>query len=55
MRTKLTFVGAGTILDAMRISVPVVVVPNTELLDNHQEELADELERMGYVTKSSLE
>ncbi|KAA8571490.1 hypothetical protein MFRU_026g00990 [Monilinia fructicola] len=45
--------GSGTILDALRIDVPLIVVPNTSLLDNHQAELADELERQGYVTKAS--
>ncbi|TVY81783.1 UDP-N-acetylglucosamine transferase subunit alg13, partial [Lachnellula suecica] len=44
--------GAGTILDAMRMGLPLVVVPNVSLLDNHQEELADELQRQGYVVKS---
>jgi beta-1,4-N-acetylglucosaminyltransferase len=37
----------------MRLSIPIIVVPNTTLLDNHQEELAEELERQGYVTKTS--
>ncbi|KAL2071583.1 hypothetical protein VTL71DRAFT_12818 [Oculimacula yallundae] len=45
--------GAGTILDAMRLAVPLVVVPNSSLLDNHQEELAAELEAQGYATKAS--
>ncbi|PQE23992.1 UDP-N-acetylglucosamine transferase subunit alg13 protein [Rutstroemia sp. NJR-2017a WRK4] len=45
---------SGTILDAMRLGLPLIVVPNTSLLDNHQEELADELERQGYVTKSNI-
>jgi len=36
----------------MRLGLPLVVVPNVSLLDNHQEELADELERQGYVVKS---
>ena len=44
--------GAGTILDVMRLGVPLIVVPNHTLLDNHQDELAAELERQGYVTKS---
>jgi beta-1,4-N-acetylglucosaminyltransferase len=46
--------GAGTILDAMRIGVPLIVVPNTDLLDNHQAELAVELEKQGYVTHGKL-
>jgi beta-1,4-N-acetylglucosaminyltransferase len=37
----------------MRLSLPIIVVPNVALLDNHQEELADELERQGYVTKTT--
>jgi len=44
--------GAGTILDAMRLGLPLVVVPNLSLLDNHQDELAEELEKEGYATKS---
>lgn len=46
--------GAGTILDAMRISVPIIVVPNPALLDNHQAELAEELQRQGYVVYGDL-
>lgn len=48
-------IGAGTVLDAMRLDVPIIVVPNTSLLDNHQAELAGELERQGYVTYGRLE
>ena len=44
--------GAGTILDVMRMGVPLIVVPNPRLLDNHQEELARELVRQGYVTRA---
>jgi UDP-N-acetylglucosamine transferase subunit ALG13 len=36
----------------MRLGLPLVVVPNVSFLDNHQEELADELERQGYAVKS---
>jgi UDP-N-acetylglucosamine transferase subunit ALG13 len=39
----------------MRLGVPLIVVPNLTLLGNHQEELAAELERQGYVTKSNIE
>lgn len=38
----------------MRIEVPVIVVPNTELLDNHQVELAEVLAEQNYVVHGSL-
>ncbi len=47
--------GSGSILDALRIAVPLIVVPNPSLLDNHQEELAEELARQGYVVHGHLE
>ncbi len=40
-------------MDAMRLGLSLIVVPNESLLDNHQEELAEELEKQGYVTKST--
>jgi beta-1,4-N-acetylglucosaminyltransferase len=39
----------------MRMGVPLIVVPNPKLMDNHQEELALELERQGYVTRGDCE
>ena len=47
--------GSGSILDALRYGVPCIVVPNTELLHNHQLELAEELSRLGYVVHGSLD
>lgn len=47
--------GSGTILDALRISVPIIVVPNSELLDNHQVELAEALAEQEYVVHGRLE
>ncbi|VDB82625.1 unnamed protein product [Peniophora sp. CBMAI 1063] len=41
--------GSGTILDVLRRSKPLIVVPNETLLDNHQKELADALGGMGYL------
>lgn len=41
--------GSGSILEALRFQVALVVVPNTHLLDNHQEELAVAMERCGYL------
>ena len=46
--------GSGSILEGLRISVPMIVVPNSSLLDNHQTELADELASQGYVIKCEL-
>ncbi|KAL2001724.1 hypothetical protein VTN02DRAFT_1336 [Thermoascus thermophilus] len=46
--------GSGTILEVLRIGVPLVVVPNPRLQDNHQEELAKELSRQGYVVASQV-
>lgn len=42
-------------MEALRIGVPLVVVPNPGLADNHQEELARELSRHGYVVASKPE
>ncbi|EMC92435.1 glycosyltransferase family 1 protein [Baudoinia panamericana UAMH 10762] len=47
--------GSGTILDALRISVPLIVVPNADLLDNHQVELAEVLAEQDYVVYGKLE
>ena len=47
--------GSGSILEALRIGVPLIVVPNPELLDNHQVELAEALAAQGYVVHGSLE
>lgn len=52
---NLCCIGSGSILDAMRISIPLIVVPNPTLLDNHQVELAEELAAQGYVVHGHLE
>jgi len=41
--------GSGTILDVLRLGKPLIVVPNPSLLDNHQQDLATELENLGYL------
>ena len=46
--------GSGTVLEALRIDVALVVVPNTTLLHNHQEEVAEVLEEYGYVVRGHL-
>ena len=40
--------GAGTILEVLRMGKRLVIVPNQALMDNHQVELAEELDRLGY-------
>lgn len=47
--------GSGSILEALRIQVPIIVIPNSDLLDNHQVELAEELSKQGYVVHGHLE
>jgi len=48
-------IGSGTILDSLRLSVPIIVVPNSDLLDNHQTELAEALAEQEYVVHGKLE
>ncbi|GAD95612.1 actin [Paecilomyces variotii No. 5] len=51
----LSHAGTGTILEAIRLSIPIVVVPNPSLADNHQEELAQQLQKHGYVVACHLQ
>jgi len=46
--------GSGTILDALRMGKPMIVVPNPTLLHNHQQELADELAKERYLVSSTI-
>lgn len=39
-------------MDALRLGVPLAVVPNPTLKDNHQQELADILQEQGYLIAS---
>ena len=39
--------GAGSIMEALRLKKPLVVVVNEDLMDNHQTELAEAIEDAG--------
>lgn len=47
--------GSGSIMEALRIGVPLVVVPNPALQDNHQEELARQIAKNGWAVAGKLE
>ncbi|KAF8419445.1 glycosyl transferase [Tirmania nivea] len=47
--------GSGSILDALRHVKRLVVVPNEDLMDNHQKELARELEAQGYLVEGRVD
>lgn len=47
--------GSGSILDALRVNAPLIVVPNPKLLDNHQDDLAEALSKQGYVVHGKLQ
>ncbi|KAH0542345.1 hypothetical protein FGG08_003282 [Glutinoglossum americanum] len=47
--------GSGSILDALRLNIPIIVVPNPSLLDNHQVELAEELASQDYVVHGKID
>lgn len=51
----LIFEGSGSILDALRFQKRLIVVPNESLMDNHQKELSEELERQGYLIEGHVE
>jgi beta-1,4-N-acetylglucosaminyltransferase len=46
--------GSGSILEALRYQVALIAVPNTALLDNHQEELAAVMERSNYLIRGDV-
>ncbi|SPN99558.1 uncharacterized protein DNG_02410 [Cephalotrichum gorgonifer] len=47
--------GTGTVLDAMSLNIPLIVIPNPALQDNHQLELAEELQNQGYALHGSAD
>jgi len=45
--------GVGTIFEALEMEKPIVVVPNTKLMNNHQREISEEMESQGYLQTST--
>lgn len=50
-----SFLGAGTCLEALRLSKPFVGVINCNLMDDHQRELADRLSSCGCIVATTPE
>ncbi|KAJ5769995.1 uncharacterized protein N7511_002046 [Penicillium nucicola] len=47
--------GTGSVLSALRLGTPLIVVPNPDLADNHQEQLGQILQKYKYVICSSVQ
>jgi beta-1,4-N-acetylglucosaminyltransferase len=50
---NIIILGTGTILDAWKLGLSIIVVPNKQLLDDHQTEMAKHLAKEGYATMSN--
>ncbi|KAI1502855.1 glycosyltransferase family 28 C-terminal domain-containing protein [Biscogniauxia marginata] len=46
--------GSGSIMAALRYDTKLIAVPNPSLMDNHQAELAEEMELQGYAVQGKL-
>ncbi|KAG4095541.1 glycosyl transferase [Neocallimastix lanati (nom. inval.)] len=46
--------GSGTILDALELNKKIIVVPNETLMDNHQFELANAMNKKKVIVSSSI-
>ncbi|KAI0885588.1 glycosyltransferase family 1 protein [Annulohypoxylon maeteangense] len=50
----ITHAGSGSILDALDYNTTIIAVPNPALMGNHQSEIADEMEKQGFLTQGKL-
>ncbi|KAJ2986925.1 hypothetical protein NUW58_g4799 [Xylaria curta] len=46
--------GSGSIIEALEFDSKLVAVPNPELMDNHQLEIAEEMESQGFLIHGKL-
>ncbi|KAJ8111580.1 hypothetical protein ONZ43_g5589 [Nemania bipapillata] len=46
--------GSGSIIEALEFDSRLVAVPNPELMDNHQLEIAEEMESQGFLIHGTL-
>lgn len=51
--TRAAAKGTGSILDALRKGKPLITVVNTNLMDNHQEQVAGSLAKNGHLIMST--
>ncbi|KAI5956144.1 ALG13 [Candida margitis] len=47
--------GTGSIIDTLRYQKKLIVVVNTQLMDNHQEEIANKFAKMNYCAKCNCD
>jgi beta-1,4-N-acetylglucosaminyltransferase len=47
--------GSGSIFETLRRGLPLIAVPNSSLMDNHQKELAEKLKVEGYLATATPE
>ena len=50
----ITHGGSGTILNALNLNIPILVIPNTKLLHNHQLEVVEKLKSLQLIHTCTL-
>ncbi|KAI2625822.1 glycosyltransferase family 1 protein [Hypoxylon sp. NC1633] len=50
----ITHAGSGSILDALDYDAALIAVPNPALMGNHQSEIADEMEKEGFLIQGKV-
>lgn len=47
-------VGSGSILEALDFDSALIAVPNPTLMDNHQSEIAEEMDSQGHLIQGKI-